>query len=88
VRKLTLGDSPKAFAQEAALNVVAELETNQLDPADLEAVVIAECRKMFGTVMGPEDSVLWPLHVEIFHRVLEVGGAIAVDGSQGRFWRG
>ena len=71
-------EDPRTVASEAALKVAEDIGTGKVKPAALEAQVLKECRELFARVDGPED-LLWPMHVEIFHRVLEVGGAIPAD---------
>jgi hypothetical protein len=61
-----------------AVTIAEQLTAGVLDPAALDALALEECRNLFGTVAGPGDP-LWPMHCEIFHRVLEVGGGISAD---------
>lgn len=46
-------------------------------PAALDQAVADECRELFGTVVGPRDS-LWPLHIDVCREALAFG-ALTVD---------
>lgn len=70
--------SRKALAFDSAMDLADEIATGKIDPAELERQAVAECRRLFGTVAGPDDP-LWSMHCEIFHRVLEIGGAVSAD---------
>ncbi|MFD6677662.1 flagellar hook-length control protein [Rhodococcus zopfii] len=62
-----------ADAIKAAMSVAADLSTGSLTEADLGDLATAECRELFGTVVGPEDP-LWPLHLDVARQVLARSG--------------
>ncbi len=55
------------------MSVASEVTDGTLDPADLEAAAVAECRRLVGKVIGPDDA-LWPLQVEVCRGVLAADG--------------
>ncbi|MGO8964303.1 MAG: hypothetical protein ACLQGN_11790 [Mycobacterium sp.] len=57
----------------AALTTAEDIEAGRISPADLDQAAADECRKLFGTVAGPDDP-LWSLHVDIARQVLAKGG--------------
>lgn len=63
----------KREAFESAMSLADDIATGSISPADLDAVALAECRELFGTVAGPDDP-LWELQVSIARQVLVVGG--------------
>ena len=63
---------------DAAMSVAEDIATGRVDCGQLDAVVEAECRALFGRVAGPPDP-LWPLHVDVARQVLAVGGGIGAD---------
>ncbi|MCH9730623.1 MAG: flagellar hook-length control protein, partial [Actinomycetia bacterium] len=48
----------------SAMSVARDAAEGRLDPANLEAAAVEECRALVGTVTGP-DNPLWGLQVEI-----------------------
>lgn len=71
----------KANAIKAAMSVAEDVSSGRVAPADLEAQALAECRQLFGRVVGPGDP-LWELHVDICRQVLAVdsaGGGIPAE---------
>ncbi|MCX2934046.1 flagellar hook-length control protein [Mycobacterium sp. CVI_P3] len=69
----------KQDAVKAAMSIANDVTSGALDPDDLQAAAVAEVRKLFGTVIGPEDP-LWPIHVQVMRDVLAVGkGCISAD---------
>lgn len=65
----------------AAMSVARDAAEGKLDPADLEAAAVQECRTLLGTVTGPDDP-LWPLQVEVCRAVLAAGGIPADELSE------
>lgn len=63
-------------AIKAASSVARDVADGRLDPADLEATAVAECRALFGTVAGPGDP-LWALHLDVARQVLALDGVPA-----------
>lgn len=74
----TAAHQAKRNAVNAALDVADDVAKGNLDPADLEAAAVEECRRLFATVTGPEDP-LWGVHVAVARQVLAVGGGIPAD---------
>lgn len=64
-------------AIKAAMSVAKDVAEGRMDPAELDAVAVAECRELFGRVEGPADP-LWDLHVDVARQVLGLDG-IPVD---------
>jgi hypothetical protein len=57
---------------------IAEAITQeQMQPADLEAAAVEQCRELFATVYGPEDP-LWSMHVDVIRQGLALG-ALSAD---------
>lgn len=66
-------------AIKAAMSVARDVAGGQLDAGALEDAAVAECRALFGAVVGPGDA-LWPMHVDVARQVLAVGaGWISAD---------
>lgn len=72
------GRGAKSTAIKAAMSIANDVAAGNLDPAALEQQAVAECRRLFGYVAGPDDP-LWELHVEVARQVLAVGGGIPAD---------
>ena len=66
------------LAAAEAAKIAHQLASGRLDAADLERQTAEESRKLFGTVIGPEDP-LWELHVEVTRRVLALNGLSAAE---------
>lgn len=64
-------------AIKAAMSVAKDVAEGRLDPAELDATVVAECRALFGRVDGREDP-LWDLQLDVARQVLGLDG-IPVD---------
>jgi hypothetical protein len=64
-----------------AMSVANDLTEGRLDPVDLERQALDECRRLFGTVTGPENP-LWSLHVEVCRQVLALRGIPANELSE------
>lgn len=63
----------KREAVEAAVSVADRLASGEIDPDDMVAAAVSECRRLFGRVDGPDDA-LWELHVDVARQVLAAGG--------------
>lgn len=63
----------KREAIKAAASVAEDVATGRLDPSELEAQALKECRALFSYVAGPGDP-LWPLHVDVAKQVLALDG--------------
>lgn len=66
----------KKLAVEAALSVADEVAKGVVSARDLEGAAEAECRALFGMVVGVGDP-LWGLHVDVARQVLSLGGVPA-----------
>lgn len=66
--------STKQDAVKAAMSVATDITNGDLNPEDLDAAVVAECRRLFGRVLGPEDGEIWELQQDIARQVMIVGG--------------
>lgn len=60
----------------AAMSVAKDVVNGELDPDDLVDQAAAECKKLFGQVIGPGDP-LWELQVGVARRVLALDGVPA-----------
>lgn len=60
-------------AVNAAYDIAADLADGTLPPADLDAELERECRKLFGCVIGEGDP-LFPVQVDACRGVLAAGG--------------
>jgi hypothetical protein len=67
----------KRDAIDAAMSVAEDVAEGKVDPAALDQAIADECRELFGTVVGPGDS-LWPLHIDVCRQALALG-ALTVD---------
>lgn len=61
---------------ESAMSIADDAAQGRLDPAALEAQAVAELRKLFGAVVGPDDSA-WPVQLDVARQVLALGGVPA-----------
>ena len=66
----------KKAAVLAAMSIAEDIAEGRVQPADLDAQALTECRSLFGRVAGPGDP-LWELHVDVARQVLAVGGVPA-----------
>jgi hypothetical protein len=71
----------KRDAIDAAMSVAEDVAESRLDPAALDQAVADECKALFGTVVGPGDS-LWPLHVDVARHALALGALTADELSE------
>ncbi len=68
-------------AIKAAASVARDVADGTLSPADLEARAVAECRELFGTVIGEGDA-LWTLHAEVARQAVSLGALSADELSE------
>lgn len=68
--------SARKAAVLAAMDVAEDLAAGRLNPAQLDAAVVAECTALAGTVAAGDP--LWDLHVSVARQVLALDG-IPVD---------
>jgi hypothetical protein len=61
----------------AAMSIAREAPDGRLDPAALRANAVAECRELFGTVVGDGDT-RWSLQADVA-RQTEALGALTAD---------
>lgn len=66
----------RKHAVNAALSVADEVAKGVLAPDSLDVAAEAECRALFGAVVGPADP-LWELHVDVARQVLSLDGVPA-----------
>ena len=71
----------KREAVVAALSLAEDVDAGKIDPGDLEAAAVAECRELFAEVIGPDDP-LWPTQVEVTRQVLSKSGLPADELSE------
>jgi hypothetical protein len=70
-----MSTSTKRDAIEAAMAVAESVSSGELSPDQLEQQLVAECRALVGTVVGPgPDDPIWELQVSICRGVLAAGG--------------
>ncbi|PBD11477.1 flagellar hook-length control protein [Mycobacterium avium subsp. hominissuis] len=63
----------KRDAISAAMSVADDVAQNKLDPSSLDDALADELRRLFGDVVGEDDS-LWPLQLDVARRVIALGG--------------
>jgi len=68
-------------AIKAAASVARDVADGTLSPADLEAQAVAECRELFGTVIGEGDA-LWALHADVARQAVSLGALSADELSE------
>lgn len=66
----------KRDAINGAMSVADDVAQGRINPADLEHQAIAECRALFGTVVGEGDPA-WPVQLDVARQVLALGGVPA-----------
>lgn len=71
----------KRDAVNAAMSVAEEIAEGRLDSAALQAQAVAECREMFGTVVGEGDP-LWTLHADVARQAVSLGALSAGELSE------
>ncbi len=68
-------------AIKAAASVARDVADGKLSPNDLQAQAVAECRELFGTVIG-EDYALWSLHADVARQAVSLGALSADELSE------
>lgn len=68
-------------AIKAAASVARDVADGKLSPADIQAQAVAECRELFGTVIG-EDDPLWSLHADVARQAVSLGALSADELSE------
>ncbi|BCO41206.1 hypothetical protein MINTM001_23450 [Mycobacterium paraintracellulare] len=68
-------------AIKAAASVARDVADGTLSPADLEAQAVAECRELFGSVVGEGDP-LWSLHADVARQAVSLGALSADELSE------
>lgn len=68
-------------AIKAAASVARDVADGKLSPADLGAQAVAECRELFGTVIGDGDP-LWSLHADVARQAVSLGALSADELSE------
>lgn len=66
----------KSDAVKAAMQIATDVTEGKVQVDELEAAAVAECRKLFGTVYGPDDP-LWDLHLDISRQFIAMNGFTA-----------
>lgn len=61
----------------AAMSIASDAADGKLSPTDLQATAVAECRELFGTVIGDGDA-LWALHADVARQAIALG-ALSAD---------
>ncbi|ASW84608.1 flagellar hook-length control protein [Mycobacterium intracellulare] len=69
-------------AIKAAASVARDVADGKLSPSDLQAQAVAECRELFGTVVGEGDA-LWSLHADVARQAVGLG---ALSPEELREW--
>jgi hypothetical protein len=63
----------KRDAVAAAMSIAEDVTSGAVDPGQLQAQLVAECRALVGDVRGPEDPI-WPVQLDVCRAVLAAGG--------------
>lgn len=71
----------KRDAIESAMSIADAVAQGRVSPAALETVAVAQCRELFGTVVGEGDP-LWDLQLDVARQVLGVDGIPAAELSE------
>lgn len=75
------------LAIKAAMGVARDVAEGRVSLAAIDAEVAAECRLLFGTVIGPPEpgadpDPLWALQLDVCLQVLSMGGVEARELAQ------
>ncbi|MGE2690097.1 flagellar hook-length control protein [Mycolicibacterium pulveris] len=62
----------KRMAYTSAMSLADDIAQGRVNPEALDAAVIEESRRLFGTVVGPGDP-LWELQVDIARQAIALG---------------
>ncbi|MFT9527264.1 flagellar hook-length control protein [Mycobacteroides abscessus subsp. abscessus] len=65
----------------AAMSIASDAADGKLSPTDLQATAVAECRELFGTVVGDGDA-LWTLHADVARQAIALGALSADELSE------
>lgn len=65
----------------AAMSIASDAADGKLSPTDLQATAVAECRELFGTVVGDGDA-LWTLHADVARQAIALGALRADELSE------
>ncbi|MDV6309695.1 flagellar hook-length control protein [Gordonia amicalis] len=65
----------------AAMSIASDAADGKLSPTDLQATAVAECRELFGTVIGEHDP-LWSLHADVARQAIALGALSADELSE------
>jgi hypothetical protein len=65
----------------AAMSIASDAADGKLTPTDLQATAVAECRELFGTVVGDGDA-LWTLHADVARQAIALGALTADELSE------
>lgn len=65
----------------AAMSIASQAADGRLAPAALQATAVAECRELFGTVVGDGDA-LWSLHAEVARQAIALGALSSDELSE------
>jgi hypothetical protein len=65
----------------AAMSIASDAADGKLSPTDLQATAAAECRELFGTVVGDGDA-LWTLHADVARQAIALGALSADELSE------
>ncbi|MCA2359587.1 flagellar hook-length control protein [Mycobacterium intracellulare] len=68
-------------AIKAAASVARDVADGKLSSSDLQAQAVAECRELFGTVVGAGDG-LWSLHADVARQAVSLGALSADELSE------
>ena len=68
-------------AIKAAASVARDVADGKLSPNDLQQQAVAECRELFGTVVGEGDP-LWSLHADVVRQAVSLGALSADELSE------
>lgn len=65
----------------AAMSIASDAADGKLSPTDLQTTAVAECRELFGTVVGDGDA-LWTLHADVARQAIALGALSADELSE------
>lgn len=65
----------------AAMSIASDAADGKLSPTDLQTTAVAECRELFGTVVGEGDA-LWTLHADVARQAIALGALSADELSE------
>ncbi|MGV0648750.1 flagellar hook-length control protein [Mycobacterium kansasii] len=71
----------KRDAIESAMSIADAVAQGRVSPSALETAAVAQCRALFGTVVGDGDP-LWDLQLDVARQVLGLDGIPAAELSE------